>query len=107
MWFDMIDLCQVLDYSREKEGEQAPQNVVAYCEQYEIKRPHAHFSSQDGFYFTAKRKSGQLQKGRIYTGLFLQSKRVSAQQIRKVSECSEYYLNRLRIADERRKRKGQ
>ena len=107
MWFDMVDLTQVIDYSEEAEKENAPTNVIAYAEQFGIKRPNSHFCGQDTFYFTAKKKNGTLQKGRIYTGVFLKSAWVKAKQIAKVDECSAYYAERIRTAERRRERKGQ
>ena len=107
MWFDMVDLTKVLDYSEESEKESAPVNVVAYAEKFGIKRPNSHFCGQDTFYFTAKKKSGVLQKGRIYTGVFLKSSWVKAKQIAKVDECSAYYAERKITAQKRRERKGQ
>ena len=107
MWFDLIDLTQVIDYSEEAEKESAPTNVVAYAEKFGIKRPNSHFCGQDTFYYTAKRKDGKLQKGRIYTGVFLKSEWVKAKQIAKVDQCSAYYAERKITAQKRRERKGQ
>ena len=104
MWFDIVDLSRVLNL--ENESETCSQNMQEYAEKFGIRLPSVHFASVDGFYFTAKRKDGVLTKGRVYTGLFLQSKWIKAKAIRKVSECSEYYRRRLDTAAARRERKG-